>query len=312
MSEQRQQLANNLLNILQQKKGESKGISDIPIPMRKPFANVEAQEKLGDVEMRADLDPYTSVSPLAKLGYKLFEDGKLSIRGIPFDKIYEGIEDKSKYYSGRGLYIKSEEAIDAPSELRAMRQLEKYGIKRKPIPEYGMATFNFMRDILPSRDQLNTLNHELAHGGIEFLVQNMDNLSEDDQKTVKESLFFDGRRSIKGKEERIMDAMEQRIKEKAPQTKIEAIDVFDRVKLLGENAELIDRTLSEKEKDELLKQFSVRAEQVFNPAVTSTSRSRLRKLDSIAEKELRKMNVPEKQEQIGTLGKVKRYFEGIF
>ena len=80
MSEQRQQLANNLLNILQQKKGESKGISDIPIPMRKPFANVEAQEKLGDVEMRADLDPYTSNSPLAKLGYKLFEDGKTRLK----------------------------------------------------------------------------------------------------------------------------------------------------------------------------------------------------------------------------------------
>ena len=193
MSEQRQQLANNLLNILQQKRGESKGISDIPIPMRKPFANVEAQEKLGDVEMRADLDPYISNSPLAKLGYKLFEEGKLSIRGIPFDRLNPSTEDKSIYYGGRGLYIKSEDAIDAPSEKRALRQLEKYGIKRKPMPEYGMATFNFMRDIMPSRDRLNTLNHELAHAGIEFLVQNMNDLSEEDQKTVKKScsgLFY--------------------------------------------------------------------------------------------------------------------------
>ena len=312
MSEQRQQLANNLLNILQQKRGESKGISDIPIPMRKPFANVEAQEKLGDVEMRADLDPYTSVSPLAKLGYKLFEDGKLSIRGIPFDRLNPSTEDKSIYYGGRGLYIKSEDAIDAPSEKRAMRQLEKYGIERKPMPEYGMATFNFMRDIMPSRDRLNTLNHELAHAGIEFLVQNMNDLSEEDQKTVKKSLFFDGRRSIKNKEEGIMDAMEQEIKEKNPELKIEAIDIFDRVKLLGNKAYLIDQTLSEEDQDELLKEVSLRAEQVFNPAVTLNSRSRLRKLNEIAEKELRKMNVPEKQEQIGTLGKVKRYFEGIF
>ena len=311
MSEQRQQLANNLLNILQQR-SKSKGISDIQIPMRKPFANVEAQEKLGDVEMRADLDPYTSNSPLAKLGYKLFEDGKLSIRGIPFDKLSERVEDKSKYFPDRGLFIASEEAIDSQSEKQAMEQLDKYGIKRKPIPEYGMATFNFMRDILPSRVRLGTLNHELAHGGIEFLVKNMDNLSEEDQKIVKESLFFDGRRSIKNKEEGIMDAMEEEIRLKEPQTKIDNIDIFERYKFLGDNAFLIDRSMSKEDQDELLKSVSMKISQSINPPTRLNDRSRLRKLNEIAEKELRKMNVPEKQEQLGTLGKVKRYFEGIF
>ena len=287
MSEQRQQLANNLLNILQQKKGESKGISDIPIPMRKPFANVEAQEKLGDVEMRADLDPYTSNSPLAKLGYKLFEDGKLSIRGIPFDKLSERVEDKSKYFPYRGLFIASEEAIDSQSEKQAMEQLDKYGIKRKPIPEYGMATFNFMRDILPSRVRLGTLNHELAHGGIEFLVKNMDNLSEEDQKIVKESLFFDGRRSIKNKEEGIMDAMEEEIRLKEPQTKIDNIDIFERYKFLGDNAFLIDRSMSKEDQDELLKSVSMKISQSINPPTRLNDRSRLRKLNEIAVKELR-------------------------
>ena len=270
MSEQRQQLANNLLNILQQKKGGSKGISDIPIPMRRPFtpkaelASVEEQGKLGDVEMRADLDPFISNSPLAQLGYKLFEEGKLSIRGIPFDKLSERVEDKSKYFPSRGLFIDSEEAIDSPSEKQAMEQLDKYGIKRKPIPEYGMATFNFMRDILPSRVRLGTLNHELAHGGVEFLVKNMDNLSKEDQDTVYKSLFFDGRRSIKNKEEGIMDAMEEEIRLKEPQTKVDNIDIFERYKSLGDNAFLIDKSLSEEDQDELLKSVSINKSSYYN------------------------------------------------
>lgn len=312
MSEQRQQLANNLLNILQQKKSGNKGISDIPIPVKKPFANIEEQSKLGDVEMRADLDPYTSNSPLAKLGYKLFEEGKLSIRGIPFDKVSERVEDKSKYFPDRGLFIDSEEAIDSLSEKQAMEQLDKYGIKRKSIPEYGMATFNFMRDILPSRVRLGTLNHELAHGGVEFLVKNMDNLSKEDQETVYKSLFFDGRRSIQNKEEGIMDAMEEEIRLKEPQTRVDNIDIFERYKSLGDNAFLIDKSLSEEDQDELLKSVSMKIAQSINPPTTINDRSRLIRLNKIANKELRKMNVPEKQEQLGTLGKIKQYFEGIF
>ena len=35
-------------------------------------------------------------------------------------------------------------------------------------------------------------------------------------------------------------------------------------------------------------------------------------LYDIAEKELRKMNVPEKQGQLGFFDKVQRYFEGVF
>ena len=111
MSEQRQQLAKNLLNILQQKKGGSKGISDIPIPMRRPFtpkaelASVEEQSKLGDVEMRADLDPFLASNPVAKLGFKLFEDDKLGIVGVPTDKKFSDkvYEASPKYQGLRGI-----------------------------------------------------------------------------------------------------------------------------------------------------------------------------------------------------------------
>ena len=105
MSEQRQQLANNLLNILQQQKGKSKGISNIKTPMTKQkIASMEDQAKLGDLEMRADLDPYMSLTPLAKLGNKLFEEGKVKIQGIPLDRIQPGVEDKAKYTGSRGWF----------------------------------------------------------------------------------------------------------------------------------------------------------------------------------------------------------------
>ena len=70
--------------------------------------------------------------------------------------------------------------------------------------------------------------------------------------------------------------------------------------------------MSKEDQDELLKSVSMKISQSINPPTRLNDRSRLRKLNEIAEKELRKMNVPEKQEQLGTLGKVKRYFEGIF
>lgn len=322
MSEQRQQLANNLLNILQQKKGESKGISNLSIPMKRPFtpkaelASVEEQGKLGDVEMRADLDPYISNTPLAQLGYKLFEQGKVSIQGIPFDRLQPGVEDKAKYTGSRGLFIPSEEDIDTDYERRRFEQLDKYGIKRQPIPSGGLATFNFMRDILPPKDGLNTLNHELAHAGFKYLYDNLDELSLDDGKFVVRELSrnqpgIPDQIQKKGKdirnEEQIIDEFEYQIAKQRPDTKISKIDIFERAKLLEPISMLqseSDKDLSEFAKD-IVPSNQERGPAFFNERVAE-------KFNEIANKELRKMNVPEKKEQLGTFGKLKQYFEGIF
>ena len=41
------------------------------------------------------------------------------------------------------------------------------------FPEYGLATFAFMRDILPPEITRRTMAHELTHAGIEYLFKNM-------------------------------------------------------------------------------------------------------------------------------------------
>jgi len=317
MSEQRQQLANNLLNILQQQKSKSKGISNIKTSMTKQkIASMEDQAKLGDLEMRADLDPYMSLTPLAKLGYKLFEEGKVNIQGIPLDRIQPGVEDKAKYTGSRGLFLPDEESIDSDFERSILGQLDKYGIERQPIPSGGLATFNFMRDILPPRDTLNTLNHELAHAGFKYLYDNLSTLSKDDGNFVLSQLSknepgIPDQIQKRGKdirnEERIIDQFEYEIAKERPETKISKIDIFERAKLL-EPVSLYEGA-TEKELAEFSKDL-VPSNQEFGPAFFNERVAE--KFNEIAEKELRKMNVPEKQEQLGTLGKVKRYFEGIF
>ena len=315
MSEQRQQLAKNLLSILQQTQDKSKGISNIPIPMKRPkqkidstpkanVASVESQEELGDLEMRADLDPFLASNPLAKLGFKLFEDDKLEIVGVPTDKKFsEKVYEASPKYQGlRGLYFKDKESVDSEMESNFLKNLQKYDMDTPEFPEYGLATYAFMRDILPPEVTKRTMAHELTHAGIEYLYRNMDNFSEEDKSFILGSLMFDGRRSIP-KEELLVDRMEYETVEKEPGARIDFQKSVDRAKMLAEASPIV-KFVEGKTPEFIGKRIASE-----DPGFRT---SRMKKLYEIAEKELRKMNVPEKQGQLGTLDKVKRYFEGIF
>ena len=309
MSEQRQQLAKNLLSILQQR-GKSKGISDIPLPMRRPsklkkdVASVESQEELGDLEMRADLDPFLASNPLAKLGFKLFEDDKLEIVGVPTDKKFsEKVYEASPKYQGlRGLYFKDKESVDSEMESNFLKNLQKYDMDTPEFPEYGLATYAFMRDILPPEITRRTMAHELTHAGIEYLYRNMDNFSDEDQSFIQSAIMFDGRRSYP-MEETLVDRMESETVEKEPGARINFGEAVDRARMLAEASPIVK--FVEDETPRFLAKRIVSEKPGFRTA-------RMKKLYEIAEKELRKMDVPEKQGQLGTLDKVKRYFEGIF
>ena len=309
MSEQRQQLANNLLNILQQR-GKSKGISDIPLPMRRPsklkkdVASVESQEELGDLEMRADLDPFLASNPLAKLGFKLFEDDKLEIVGVPTDKKFrEKVYEASPKYQGlRGLYFKDKESVDSESESNFLKNLQKYDMDTPEFPEYGLATYAFMRDILPPEVTKRTMAHELTHAGIEYLYRNMDNFSDEDQSFIQSAIMFDGRRSYP-MEETLVDRMEFETVDKEPGARINFGEAVNRANMLAESSPIVK--FVEDETPRFLAKRIASEKPGFRTA-------RMKKLYEIAEKELRKMDVPEKQGQLGTLDKVKRYFEGIF
>ena len=56
---------------IKEKKGEG-GISTLPT--RRPVDQEKAGAMLGDLEFRSDIAPFLESNPVAKLGFKLFED----------------------------------------------------------------------------------------------------------------------------------------------------------------------------------------------------------------------------------------------
>ena len=278
--------------------------------MKRPFtpkaelASVEEQSKLGDVEMRADLDPFLASNPVAKLGFKLFEDDKLGIVGVPTDKKFSDkvYEASPKYQGLRGIYFKDKESVDSDMESNFLKNLQKYDMNTPEFPEYGLATFAFMRDILPPEITRRTMAHELTHAGIEYLFKNMDNFSEEDKAFIRSATMFDGRRSIP-KEETIVDRMEYETQSKEPGAKIDFEESVERAKTLADASPMVKFVEGETPK-------------FIEKRITSEKpgfyTERMKKLYELADKELRKMDVPEKKEQLGTFGKLKQYFEGIF
>jgi len=114
--------------------------------------------------------------------------------------------------------------------------------------------------------------------------------------------MFDGRRSIPI-EETIVDRMEYETQSKEPGAKIDFEESVERAKTLADASPMVKFVEGETPK-------------FIEKRITSEKpgfyTERMKKLYELADKELRKMDVPEKKEQLGTLGKIKQYFEGIF
>jgi len=309
MSKSQQKSAEEILRLLEgikEKKGEG-GISTLPT--RRPVDQEKAGAMLGDLEFRSDIAPFLESNPVAKLGFKLFEDDKLELVGIPTDKrkgrskkeeqLYEA---SPKYQGLRGLYFKDEASVDSDMEESFLKNLQKYGMETPEFPEYGLATYAFMRDILPPEVTRRTIAHELAHAGMEYLVRNMDKFSQEDQAYIKSATMFGDRRSPPT-EEKIIDRMEYETQITEPGAKIDFEKSVDRVKKLSKDNPFV--TYYENKTPKYIKK---RVEQKRPHMMTA----RMEGLYDIAEKELRKMNVPEKQGQLGFFDKVQRYFEGVF
>jgi len=93
----------------------------------------EQGQDLGDVEMRADLEPYLYGNPLARLGYELYKEGKIDIQGVVSE-------------SGGG-------------------SQRSYGLFSKDRGEIGYIADQ--REDSP--DPLRILTHELAHAAMDFI-----------------------------------------------------------------------------------------------------------------------------------------------
>ena len=113
MSKSQQKSAEELLRLLEgikKKKGEG-GINTLPT--RRPVDQEKAGAMLGDLEFRSDIAPFLESNPVAKLGFKLFEDDKLELVGIPTDKrtdskkVEKLYEATPKFQGLRGLYFKT-------------------------------------------------------------------------------------------------------------------------------------------------------------------------------------------------------------
>jgi hypothetical protein len=93
-------------------------------------AKYEQGQGLGDVELRADLEPYLYGNPLARLGYELYKEGEIDMQGFSF--------------SG---------------------EIGSYGVYRDSNKEIGYVA-NKRKD---APDPLRILTHELAHAAIAYL-----------------------------------------------------------------------------------------------------------------------------------------------
>jgi len=81
-------------------------------------AKYEQGQGLGDVEMRADLEPYLYGNPLARLGYELYKEGAIKISGAPVDEALDSFglySDKKKEIA----YVANQRE-DAPNPLRIL------------------------------------------------------------------------------------------------------------------------------------------------------------------------------------------------
>jgi hypothetical protein len=98
---------------------------------------------LGDVELRADIEPFLYGNPLARLGYELYKEGKINL--VPRDP--DGERDTAGTYESPSL---AKERRNAPQGVLKYIQREELNKGRKVDP-------------------LKILVHELTHAGIDII-----------------------------------------------------------------------------------------------------------------------------------------------
>lgn len=173
-------------------------------------------EQLANLELRAELDPYLENNPIARLGYDVLMRGYVPGEG-PSGKIYSVIAD----------YASKTEDPDAPTLLKTAglykpegkisyekirRNLEKQGVDYDPGDGATVYFQQRTKDDYKTGG-LETLMHELAHVGFDFLRQNPSVLSKSSQAVIDSTTMnIDGKQEPA--EEIFVDVMEGRSRQR--------------------------------------------------------------------------------------------------
>jgi len=143
---------------------------DTPLPRPEglvPQRKYTQGQGLGDVELRADLEPYMYGNPLARLGYELFKEGKIRIGAMPVGS------------SGLlGDYLSPEKAKE---KYNSPQGIIRY-IQEAKLSKDGKAS------------ALTTLVHELTHAGIDVIRANERAKVKDID--LADEYAFEGRRDL--------------------------------------------------------------------------------------------------------------------
>lgn len=130
-------------------------------PPRKPLGKINPST-LADVELRADIEP-GMVNPLARLGYKLVEEGDVDFISY--------IAERGYNINVGGIYIPDKENLEVikrqPFDL--IGELEMQGIKIEEVPPGGIATVIAGKDKAKKGDDTKSATHELAHAAFQYL-----------------------------------------------------------------------------------------------------------------------------------------------
>ena len=132
-------------------------------PVSKP-KRPKAGELLGNLEMRAALEPFIANDPLGKLGYELFRRGIINVDALVFPSEEHG--DYLGRSSGvvQGTFQPSGEYRKAAKEvLESQKSLDT---SSKPSLWYSTGRD---ADLRPGFSDMNTLSHELRHAAINYL-----------------------------------------------------------------------------------------------------------------------------------------------
>ena len=143
---------------------KSEYIPDVPI--RRPVNH----SALADVELRADLEP-AMITPLARLGYKLIEDGDADFMAF--------IENNRNRESGLiGKYIPDKKHVDFDKNkgqflFSVIEDLKKQGIEldEENLKPLGIASFRTGSSRFPYQKDILTATHELGHLAFRYLKQ---------------------------------------------------------------------------------------------------------------------------------------------
>lgn len=190
---------------------------------RERYSLMQAGKGLGDVEMRADLEPYIQDDALTRLGYELYRRGDVDLASYsPEDDdtvIASGGRQIYGSYFSNGLPSTAVEADILGTTAPVTRSI--MAASDNPIAVYENAPralgdeFRSPDGTIYSREQAgverDTVVHELRHAAIDWLLKNTD------LKTNE--LFSDDKFPIKT-EEYIMDRMSIETDEKGKEAKL--------------------------------------------------------------------------------------------